>query len=49
MSETWLHDNDSAIITAVTLECYVLHQVSHPDKKGGGVGCRIKNALKSKK
>ena len=41
MSETWLYDDDSVIISALTLESHVLHHVPRSDKKGGGVGCLI--------
>ena len=49
MSETWLYDNDSAIISALTPESRVFHHVPRPDKKGGGVGCLLKKSLQSKK
>ena len=49
MSETWLYDDDSAIISALTPEYHVLHHVPCPDKKGGGVGCLISKSLQSKK
>ena len=49
MSETWLYDNDSAIISALTPESHVLHHVPRLDKKGGGVGCLINKSLQSKK
>ena len=35
MSETWLYNDDSAIITALTPKSHVLHHVPRPDKKGG--------------
>ena len=38
MSETWLYDDDSAIISALTPESLVLHHVPRPDTNGGGVG-----------
>ena len=49
MSETWLYDNDSAIISASTPESHVLHHIPRPDKKGGGVGYLIKKSLQPKK
>ena len=49
MSETWLYDDDSAIISALTPESHILHHVPRPDKKGGGVGCLITKSLHSKK
>ena len=49
MSETWLYDYDSAIISSLTPESHVLHHVPRPDKKGGGVGCLIDKSLQSKK
>ena len=33
MSETWLYDNDSATISALTPELRVLHHVPRPDNK----------------
>ena len=39
MSETWLYDDDSAIISVLTPESHVIHHVPRPDKKGGRVGC----------
>ena len=38
MSETWLYDDDTAIISALTPESLVLHHVPRPDTNGGGVG-----------
>ena len=49
MSETWLYDDDSAIICALTPESHVLYHVPRPDKKSGGVGCLINESLQSKK
>ena len=37
MSETWLYDDDSAIISDLTPESHVLHHVPRLNKKGGGV------------
>ena len=37
MSETWLNDDNSAILSALTPESHVLHHVPRPDKEGGGV------------
>ena len=33
MSETWLYDDDSAVISVLTPESHVLHHVPRPDKK----------------
>ena len=33
MSETRLHDDDSAIIIALTPESHILHHVPRPDEK----------------
>ena len=49
MAETWLYDDDSAIISALTPKSNVSHHVPRPDKKGSGVGCLINNSLQSKK
>ena len=49
MSETWLYDDDSAVISASTSKSRVLHHVPRPDIKGGGVGCLIKKSLQTKK
>ena len=48
MSETWLYDNDSAILSALTPDIHVLHHVPGPDKNGGGVGGLINKSLQSK-
>ena len=48
MSETWLYNDDFAIISALTPESDVLHHVSRLDTKCGGVGCLINNSLQSK-
>ena len=48
-SETWLYDNDSAIVTALTPEYHVVHNVHRPDNNGGVVGCLINKSLQSKK
>ena len=49
MPETWLYDNDSAIISTLTHKSHVLEHVPQPDKKIGGVGCLINESLLSKK
>ena len=49
MSETWLYDDDSAIISVLTSESHVLHHVPRPYEKGGGVGCLINKSLQSQK
>ena len=49
MSETWLYDDDSGFIIALTPELHVLHHVPRPNKKGCGVGCLINKSLQSKK
>ena len=33
MSETWLYDNDFAIISTLTPESHLLHNLPRPDKK----------------
>ena len=48
MSETWLYDDDCAIICALTPESHDLHQASLPDKKSGGVGSLKNKSLQSK-
>ena len=45
MSKTWLYDDYSAIISALTPESLVLHHVPRLDKKGGGVGCLINKSV----
>ena len=49
MTETWIYDDDSAIIFALTPESHILYFASRPDKKGGEVGCLINKALQTKK
>ena len=49
MSETWLYDDDFAIISDLTPESHVLHHVPRPAKKGGGVACLINKSLQYKK
>ena len=48
MSEPWLYDDDSAIISDSTPESHVLPHVPRPYKNGGGVGCLIIKSLQSK-
>ena len=48
MSETWLYDDYSTIISALTPEFDVLNHLPRPDKKDGGVGCLINKSLQSK-
>ena len=48
-SETWLYDDKSAFICALTPESYALHHAPRPDKKGSGDGCFINKLLKSEK
>ena len=38
MSETWLNDDESPIISALTPESHVLHHYPRLDKKSGAVG-----------
>ena len=49
MSETWLYDDDSAIISALTPESHVLHHVTRLDEKGGGVSCLINKSNQNKR
>ena len=49
MSETWIYDADSAIISALTPESHVLHNVPRLDKKGGGISCLVNKSSQSKK
>ena len=49
MPETWLYDDDSAILSALTPESHVLHHVPRPEKKGGRVGYLINKSLQCKK
>ena len=45
MSQTWLYDDDSAIISALSPESHVSHYFPCPDIKGGGVSCLINKSL----
>ena len=49
MFETWLYDDDSAIINALTAESHDLHNVPRPDKKCDGVSYFINKSLQSEK
>ena len=49
MSETWVYNDDYALISALTPEYHVLHHVPRPDKKSGAVGCLINESLQPKK
>ena len=46
--ETWLDDDNSAIICAQTSEPHILHHVPGRDKNGGGVGYLITISLNLK-
>ena len=46
ITETWLSDNDSAIIAALTPESHILQHLPRSDKKGGGVGCIASKSLR---
>ena len=37
MSQTWLYDSDSLIISVLTPKSHVLLHVPRPNKNGGGV------------
>ena len=49
MSESWLYDDNSAVVSVLSPETYVLHHIPRPDIKLCGVCYLIKKSIQSKK